>query len=784
MREGTDEKHHKVPVSPRVVPAPRLDRPSSIRLRRSPRVASPQPSEGGRAVVVSERQHIKQDVKRGSVGRCVLRSPEQSPVMVSYAQQAAPAMPPQQTTEGALQMAMATRAAQQHQSTARLVQHQATDAQPWGRGEMPGHRSACRPQSPPPADRQPSACRPQSPPQADRHPSVCRPQSPPQPERSRDQQRSVSRLQSPPRADMCDQRRHRSVCRPLSPPLPDRHTGPFPQPSSGWADWSANAQGMRQRSCGELSCHPPPASAGKLQEQQPQWTAKASASGSATPTSGSDGHRASSGASLASLSRRARTGSAHIPLASSSSDPTAKARDLVSMALSENLQIRRMGSTFTVTYRDANANRQPILETSTIQDAGSEKAAAAAKTADRRGAEASDRGGLSRSAGAVGTRPPFPTTGRPISVKFVCGCSDVPSAIVVSSFQGHRITSDWEHRHLLQVSELSTGVHRDAQKIFHAGREITPGCTIRAAIGVHEDQLPSRCAVHVLVDRESFPQRLGPFSLIKVPVKSSDFILPMSVEGGFHWTMRTEVLERQGLRSDGPHVTAQCSPTHPITLSDEERALADIPPEAVEFAWSYPMARWEQVAQDPHVLDDWASCQQGDPPLKDFLVVGGFVYLDEDHRIVRVTTPRDNKAEQGGLHFGAPKKWHHAWTKALLGDGRFQRVTIGPLKDAGVHFFCWLRPGERFVGEDMRPLAIQPQVPHGGFVYLFHELGNCAPQVCAVDCYFPVLRIHSQMSASLSTSFKIVGQEDIGRTDLVGHTTAQLHVHSMSLEDA
>jgi len=377
----------------------------------------------------------------------------------------------------------------------------------------------------------------------------------------------------------------------------------------------------------------------------------------------------------------------------------------------------------------------------------------------------------------------FPTTGRRIAVKLLCGCTDLPDATVVGTFLGCPVTSDWEHRHLLQVSEMITGVHRDAQKLYHAGREITPGCTIRAAMGIKEEQLPPRCAIHILVDRESFPQRLGPFSVVEVPLQPSDFILPKSVEGGFHWTMKVEVLERHGIRSNDMQVTAQCSPTHPITLSEEERDWMNIPSEAVDFAWSYPVVQWEQVDQDPHVLDDWASCQRGDASLKDFLVIGGFLYLDQEHRIVRVTTPRANKAEVGGLQFGKPRKWQPAWTKALLGDGRFQRVTIGPLRDAGVRFFCWLRPEERFVGEDLRPLPVQPQVPHGGFAYLFHELASPSTLECAVDCYFPVLAMHAQ-KPNKSESFVIVGQEAEAPPDLLGHTSAQLHVHSMSLEDS
>lgn len=380
----------------------------------------------------------------------------------------------------------------------------------------------------------------------------------------------------------------------------------------------------------------------------------------------------------------------------------------------------------------------------------------------------------------------FPSTGKPITVKLINPSKDMSnSVLMVNSFFGAPITSDWEQCHLLQVSEALTGVPRNAQKLYHAGREITPGCTIRAAMGIAEAQLPPRCAVHVLADLEAFPQKLGPFCLKEVPLKSEDFLLPKSVEGGFHWTMKSGVLERHGIRcTDGVQVTAQCSPSHAITLSDKEREAAGIPAAAVEFAWSYPVVNWEQVERDPHVLDDWASCSKDvsrDAAVKDFLVVGGFVFLDAARRFVRISTPWSS--QDGGLVFGRPLKWEPFWTKALLGDGRFQQVTIGPMRDAGVRYFCWLRPGERIVGEDLRPLHHQPYLPHGGFAYLFHELAGSSPLECAVDCYFPVVAVREQ-TTSRGEAFAVVGEE-IGTPDeLVGHTSAQLHVHSICLQDA
>jgi len=345
--------------------------------------------------------------------------------------------------------------------------------------------------------------------------------------------------------------------------------------------------------------------------------------------------------------------------------------------------------------------------------------------------------------GASPTR--FPCTGKPITLKFVCTVKDLRQPVSVSEFDGCPVTANWELEHLMQVSESVTGVRRDCQKLYHAGREMPPGRTIQSIIGVEEAQLPERFAIHVLVQEDSFPSVLGPWHLVEVPLSGGDFTLPQSLEGGFHWTMKHEVIEHHGVRStDGAHVTAFCSPPHPMVFDKEERQAVGLPLEAEEFSWSYPAANWEQVEQDAHLLHDWAMCAKDCSAVKDFLVVGGFIFFDRQRHVIRTTTLFSCKASKSGLQFGRPQKWEAAWTRILLGEGRFQPVSIGPLRDGGVHFFAWLRPGEVLEDEDGLPLARQPQIPRGGFAYLFHEMMASSNEDVAGDCYFAITTFGDQ----------------------------------------
>jgi len=97
----------------------------------------------------------------------------------------------------------------------------------------------------------------------------------------------------------------------------------------------------------------------------------------------------------------------------------------------------------------------------------------------------------------------FPTTGRAITVKLLSSRPDSSTVpVLIREFQGCMVTSDWELCHLLLASEEITGLPREAQKLYHAGRELLVGQTIRGFLGLSEHQLPAKFALHVVVDED------------------------------------------------------------------------------------------------------------------------------------------------------------------------------------------------------------------------------------------------------------------------------------------
>jgi len=180
----------------------------------------------------------------------------------------------------------------------------------------------------------------------------------------------------------------------------------------------------------------------------------------------------------------------------------------------------------------------------------------------------------------------------------------------------------------------------------------------------------------------------------------------------------------------------QVSPVHPVPQDPAERKAAGVPPGATDFAFSYPVQDWGQVENDVYTLQDWEQCA-GSVAMKSFLTVGGYLYLDAVGHAVAATALAPG-GTQNNFHFMEPRRWDPMWTEPLLENGRLQQVTIRELVESGAWLFCWLQPGEVLIGRN-GPFEEQPQVPHGGFVFLFHEdalLTNHADAV--LDRYFPV----------------------------------------------
>mmetsp|Transcript_109869 Transcript_109869/g.354715 ORF Transcript_109869/g.354715 Transcript_109869/m.354715 type:complete len:436 (+) Transcript_109869:117-1424(+) len=339
------------------------------------------------------------------------------------------------------------------------------------------------------------------------------------------------------------------------------------------------------------------------------------------------------------------------------------------------------------------------------------------------------------------TPPDFPTTGKAMGVRV--HCSHTGTSVDVFQLRGCRVTSDWTAAHLHEALEQQAGVHRLGQTLMFAGRAMEPSCTLQSLMGSKPEQLPDRLALFLHVDRESFPQRLGPFRPVRVPFEAEDFVLPELTEelrrAGFYWELKTGVLESYGLRARFPRITGQVSPAHPVPEDAAWRQATCVPDTAQEIVWSYPVAGWECVESDAYALERWEGLEAS-AALKSFLTVGGFLFFDAEGRIAGATTPgRLDPGEAAGLHFLQSKRWRPEWTRPLAEHGRFQPVTMRSLVQLGAKLFCWLRPQEVLEDGDGQPLPVQPEVPHGGFVYLFHDdVMSKSSQETALDRYFAV----------------------------------------------
>jgi len=264
-------------------------------------------------------------------------------------------------------------------------------------------------------------------------------------------------------------------------------------------------------------------------------------------------------------------------------------------------------------------------------------------------------------------------------------------------------------------------------------------------LGTRQEHVPDKVTIFMIADRSEFPMKLGSMSPMQVPFEADDFILPeltnMFMSIGFYWELKTGILESHGLQARSALITGQVSPMHPVLEDDELRKVRNIPENAEFVVWSYPVVDWQHVECDAYAVDDWEGFEAS-AAMKSFLTIGGFLYLDGDRRIVGATTPGrfcEGRGCSGGLCFGDPHRWLPEWSLRLAEHGRFQPITIRSIRELGVRKFCWLRPKEIIEDDEGQPLSMQPDVPLGGFVYLFHDDVMLTGRLeTSMDRYFPV----------------------------------------------
>mmetsp|Transcript_111388 Transcript_111388/g.311315 ORF Transcript_111388/g.311315 Transcript_111388/m.311315 type:complete len:463 (+) Transcript_111388:133-1521(+) len=349
------------------------------------------------------------------------------------------------------------------------------------------------------------------------------------------------------------------------------------------------------------------------------------------------------------------------------------------------------------------------------------------------------------------SRSDYPTSGKPITVKVQC--SHNGKCLSISEHRGARLTSDWTCAQLQETIEVLAGVHRHCQRLMFGGRMLDPKVKIVSMLGCGQDNVPERIKLFLIVDRHKFPQSFGPFNVINVPLELNQFDLPPMTEefkrSGFYWDMSPKVLETHGLQARSKQLTAQVSPAHPVDTIQQRSA----PKGSTDFVWSYPVAGWEGVESDAYALDRWELGLQGGAAVKSFLSVGGFMYLDSSGGVSKVSTlGRPEHDDVGALHFAEPRMWCHEWTAALAEMGRFQKITLKSVRDTGARMYMWLRPQEVIEGADGNPFPLQPDAPHGAFVYLFHDDILSTDEVeIALDRYFAVVPAPSAQTVADTT---------------------------------
>merc|ERR1719350_170312 len=188
-------------------------------------------------------------------------------------------------------------------------------------------------------------------------------------------------------------------------------------------------------------------------------------------------------------------------------------------------------------------------------------------------------------------RPDLPTAGHELVVRVQCGHDGQTHSI--AEVDGHRVRTSWTLSMLTDQLEVETRVHRKCQRLMFAWRTLSADAALsRIAVSDGGQRLDKvTLFMHVVTDK--FPEKLGPFTHVKVPFQAGDFRIPkMTCElraSGVYWEMGRDALERHGLQAFSMAVLGQLSPIYPVTLSAEERLVVGIPQEAYEFAWSYPI---------------------------------------------------------------------------------------------------------------------------------------------------------------------------------------------------
>ena len=170
-----------------------------------------------------------------------------------------------------------------------------------------------------------------------------------------------------------------------------------------------------------------------------------------------------------------------------------------------------------------------------------------------------------------------------------------------------------------------------------------------------------------------------------------------------------------------------------MNLDDESRKAANIPKAAKKFAWCYPSDEIPIDVLDNHPNEKLVARWKKNSSVMG-LIIGGFGYFDVDNKLLLLNTLVPNAEE--GLQFGAPIKWKHEFSKTLIKQERFHKITFSHMLKTGAKYFGWIFPFEELQDDETNAWVVSD---YGAFVYLWHEPNDMDKSNWKYDRYFEVV---------------------------------------------
>lgn len=146
------------------------------------------------------------------------------------------------------------------------------------------------------------------------------------------------------------------------------------------------------------------------------------------------------------------------------------------------------------------------------------------------------------------------------------------------------------------------------------------------------------------------------------------------------------------------------SPSSVITLDEHTRKIANIPDDAVYFAWAYPISGLNDV---PVMIKRKMITTI---PAVSFALFGGFLFFSDNKTLLQA----NGIFGGNNISFDSPKEISYTDVfSTLSGSGRLQDVTSQELIDMNIDKYCWILPNEI--------IGVNTIAPYGGFLYIYKD---------------------------------------------------------------